>query len=969
MFKNVDTSDLVSMCFKNFNNFYEYSLRIKDFYKAKNKVCSKILKNKLNDVATLLKNYNTVLRKGNVEHPNYFLTYLRVLKRHRFLKDYVFTITDLEFLNLAELKIFKEALKQCKELEVSVTEKVGKVKHNNSSFREMLEFAEKIGASIIFNKLNRDEGTKEKYFLFCARSIYEEVDFVCKFIKKHILEKNYLVSDFSIFMRDESKYLGCLKRNLDKYDIDYSLYEKRSLKNNIFSKYVLTLLEIVACNLSTIKVFELLDTTLCDISIDDVSKLKVYNDVYKIDDEDWVSGFFRGKNSESGDNYLKRLNKIREKVITPIFDLKFALEKSKTVKDMVRVFVDFLIKNKLKEKLEKLIFELNKKNFTSNIESLKASWLFFVEILKNLDDVFCDVDISIKDLYRSFKLTIENYEEVSGEVYPDTIRIFGDKNFSLEGTKILFVLGTTDEAFPKIKNNSRSFFTNSELKELDSVGFNFSLGISKNLEKEGILARKILEQMDCITYFTYPKISIEGEEQKLSNLFSNAKDITGSLQKFLSENKVLCCDDLFNLCAKKFLSEKESSDFFVFNDEEGYNKKVRVIKNLTEKRNYSLKKFKIPNGLQISSSQVESFYSCAFRFLCKYILSLKEIKEERFDPSKYGSFVHYVLEKILKKYSPDMILKFSTKDLEDIVSKILDEYFELNFEIFLSDSVRTKSVLKRGIYTLAPVIKHIAKGLTNSDFIATFFELKIGRDIPPLKIKIDDLLYLDVVGKIDRLDLFKNIEVGKECNYVRVIDYKTGPKEFNFLDLFYGLNLQMPIYMLAILENGEHLVLKNIRFAGMLYMPIRGTTVLSQNRYLKDEKVYLNRLKNLRMNGLVLNDIIVAQAMEHGVEGNYVPIKIKDGKLKSNERTLVSSFQIEAILEYAKLMIKDAGKKIYSGDFTPNPLVGKNYCSCDFCGYSSLCKINYSKNLVRSVEEYNIEEIYLKIHEKLHEKE
>ena len=291
VFKNIDTPDLVSMCHKNFNNFYESSLRIKDFYKAKNKVSSKILKNKLNDVATLLKNYNTTLLRSNVEHPNYLLTYLRILKRHHFLEDYTLTITDLEFLNLAELKIFEEALNQCKKLEVSINKKVDSAENDNSSFKEILEIAQKVDVSIKFNRLEHEDKSKGRFFSFCARSIYEEVDLICRFIKKQILDKKCLFSDFSIFIRNEKRYLSYLKRSLNKYNIDYSLCEKRSFKNNIFSKYVLTLLEIIVHNLSTNKIFELLDTYLCDISSDDINRLKIYNEVYKIDDKDWGKGF------------------------------------------------------------------------------------------------------------------------------------------------------------------------------------------------------------------------------------------------------------------------------------------------------------------------------------------------------------------------------------------------------------------------------------------------------------------------------------------------------------------------------------------------------------------------------------------------------------------------------------------------------------------------------------------------------
>ena len=55
-------------------------------------------------------------------------------------------------------------------------------------------------------------------------------------------------------------------------------------------------------------------------------------------------------------------------------------------------------------------------------------------------------------------------------------------------------------------------------------------------------------------------------------------------------------------------------------------------------------------------------------------------------------------------------------------------------------------------------------------------------------------------GSIDRVDLYH----GTDGDYLRVIDYKSGTKEFKFEEVSYGLNMQMLIYLYAACGDEGH---------------------------------------------------------------------------------------------------------------------------------------------------------------------
>ena len=63
--------------------------------------------------------------------------------------------------------------------------------------------------------------------------------------------------------------------------------------------------------------------------------------------------------------------------------------------------------------------------------------------------------------------------------------------------------------------------------------------------------------------------------------------------------------------------------------------------------------------------------------------------------------------------------------------------------------------------------------------------------LAPIKLKLADGSLVSLTGIIDRVNVLKKDgEV-----YVRVVDYKTGAKEFSVSDAKEGLNLQLLIYL------------------------------------------------------------------------------------------------------------------------------------------------------------------------------
>lgn len=200
-----------------------------------------------------------------------------------------------------------------------------------------------------------------------------------------------------------------------------------------------------------------------------------------------------------------------------------------------------------------------------------------------------------------------------------------------------------------------------------------------------------------------------------------------------------------------------------------------------------------------------------------------------------------------------------------------------------------------------------------------------GRDYPPLRIDTGKGI-VTVGGTIDRVDVY----LGSDgCRYVRVIDYKTGHKSFRLPDVLLGLNMQMLVYLAALVESGRELP------AGVLYMPAAEPSV-SVDRGAREEKIKAEADKQLKMSGVVLSDQEIIQAMEAGARGRFIPASLnKDGSLGRYSSAL-SRQELHTVLEYSKLLIAAMGRELLEGRVEPEPaLTGRN--SCRYCPYSPVC--------------------------------
>ena len=222
--------------------------------------------------------------------------------------------------------------------------------------------------------------------------------------------------------------------------------------------------------------------------------------------------------------------------------------------------------------------------------------------------------------------------------------------------------------------------------------------------------------------------------------------------------------------------------------------------------------------------------------------------------------------------------------------------------------------------------------LKAGEFEPEAYEVSFGSEqMPPIEIVLDNEHTIFLKGQIDRVDVYTKDGEGK---YIKVLDYKSGNKNFSLLELYHGLQLQLLLYLDAYLRLNE----KN-KAAGMFYFHIDTRTVKYETG-MELSEVLTKQLKQYKLSGLAVDDVDILDKMESGVKGEILPAKAKkDGTLGSGA-SVASEAQFRQLIEYMHDLIRGLGKDMLAGKISAKPCKLKEKDACAFCKYHTICQFD-----------------------------
>ncbi len=788
----------------------------------------------------------------------------------------------------------------------------------------------------------------------------------CRYVAaeiKHILkEGKYRCKEIAVMERSTGTYKESMIYALKRLGIPVFDDSRRPLSNEPLFVFLSAVLECVSEGIRTECIFRYLKTGLSRLSLEEISVLEKYCLVWGIDGAIWKKDFtFNPKGlGESFDNRAQKeldvINSYRKKAIAPILNLKKKCENAdgKTVAESV---YNFLVESRVRDKLFDIYTELEDDGFNIEAERLEASWNHLVEIIDSMARLTTEKFYSMKRWYELFEILVASGD--MGEIPQglDEVIVGSIDRTRLEGIKVVFLVGVNKNAFPLVSVKS-GILTDSDRVSLSEIGLEFRPAYKDTIDEERFIAYCAVTAASDKLFMTYNCSIVDGVAGEPSEIIDLARECVGNVVDISTENLepsffILSEESAFSEYAKTYHQKNtiNSTLYELLKNNSLYADKLKAIERISDKKLISFSNSEISRKLfeedvRLSASKIDTFYKCPFSFFVRFGLKAEPLSVAALDPLKSGLVVHFVLENILKSYGRDKFIAADDNELRDCVKKLLSEYLQEKMGGTEAKSNRFMFLYNRFTDICMAIIYRLKQELKMGEFIPVNYELNMnGTDIPPYKLPLDTGS-ITVTGQIDRVDIMEK----NNLKYVRVVDYKTGKKEFELYTLFSGLNVQMVLYLMSVCKNGVDLYGETIP-SGVLYLPSR----MGYDSYLEKrspDKVEIDDQKQMsgKLSGMVLDSKDVFDGMGVDKAPAYFPVAY--GK---DDRATKNYFSLEHFKNLSKMIdnkIINMGEALHKGCIGPMPQGVEEPFACRYCAYKPICG-RESDDEFKQIEKFN----------------
>lgn len=785
-----------------------------------------------------------------------------------------------------------------------------------------------------------------------AMSPAGEVRGACILIKRLVLEQNYSYRDIAVVTGELETYGDFFEREAATYDIPVFIDRTRGILLNPFLEYIRSALRIVLQNFSYESVFHYLRSGLADFTMEETDLLENYILATGIKGrKKWGELFTR--------NATEQINELRARLYGQMTPL---LQKQETASGYVKALYEFIVAGRIQEKL--LTFE---EQFRADREEERAKeyaqiYRLVMELLNQIEGLLREEAMTLQEFA---DILDSGFAEIEVGTIPGGVDrvIVGDmERTRLNQVKVLLFLGVNDGNIPRNANKGgiisdidREFLKDSDIELAPTPRqqmFTQRLYLYMNMTKPS-------ERL----YLSYARISSDGKTLRPSYLIDTVKALFPcAYQGNLMEGKesvterIMGKKDALPYVAEE-LRERAQGRAGGMTDEEFFSlcriywedsafrgqmeKLLQAAYEHYEHKPLGAMIARMVYGtvLENSVSRLERYAACAYAHFLQYGLNLKEREVFQLENTDLGNIYHEVLEVFshrLKEHGYTW-LDFPKEEGEQLLWEALENCSMQYGETILYSSARYQYMIERMYRILKRTIWALKEQLKSGKFLPEAFEMSFSRveNLDAVNITLSKEEKMKLRGRIDRLDTCED----EDHIYVKVIDYKSGNKKFDLAAVYYGLQLQLIVYMNVAAEmmKKSHPD-KEVVPAALLYYHVNDPMIKSEEE-LSPEQVNDQLLKELRMNGLVNDSEEVIGLLDgsFATKSSIIPVERKSDGSLSARSSVVNRQDYEVISNYVNQKMHQFGTEILQGNIEVNPCEQGNTESCTYCTFREIC--------------------------------
>lgn len=820
----------------------------------------------------------------------------------------------------------------------------------------------------------------------------QEIAFVAECVKK-LRRQGYRYRDIGVVAGDMEIYGTLAKDVFAQAGIPCFIDQKKSILANPFVSMLDALFDMMQYDFRYDTVMRYLRGKYSPLTREETDLLDNYLLASGIRgsrrwSQEWeAAGVFRIREESKAAKLNESINDIRSRVWTAFEEINGSTRTGKhTVEEYAAALVRFMEQEDFYHKLEADVEKFRAEGDSESAKEYEQIYGIVLDVLDRLVELLGTEETGLKEFR---ELLDTGFSEARVGMIPPGVDqiVVGDLTRTrLNHIKHLFFLGATDANIPSA-TGSGGVLSSSERSFLAQEDFTLAPTDREKIYTEQFYLYLTLTKPEEHLYLCLCESGNDGKEQKPAYLIDRMQKLYPELTVCVEQRRkdavhILGQDTglgyLIQGLRNRFFQDKKWQQIFSYYKE----KHEEALQKILAAAFYQPAQSALTKAaadmlyqdmLWGSASRFELYASCAYRYFLQYGLCLKEREERAVAFYDIGNIIHESLE----LYTKDMIKNhrkwqdISEEERQEKAEEYFTEVTDQYKNGLLQDTFRSRHMMQTMKRVLNRTIKTISNQMGDGEFETIGSELRFEQVHGPLVLR----------GSVDRIDRLST----EDTDYISIVDYKTGEKEISLSDFYYGLQMQLIIYLQAAVDEAtgrRRSLKKEIVPAGIFYFHPKDPML---DGYTTEENREAEIMKSFRMKGLINEADEVLHAVDHrlrpesgsglaaGVHSGVVPISTKkDGDIaKVSKKYLATEDEFDLLMQYTRDTLEGMSEDIMGGGIGIRPYRKEDdSTSCDYCPYHAVCRFDPRLGQeYRNLKELTDNEVYTNLRSRYPEKE
>lgn len=824
-----------------------------------------------------------------------------------------------------------------------------------------------LARNLFANRTKKYEKAPESIHIVQLRDPYMEAERAAGYLFEKCRKEGWRYRDMAVVCGDMETYGERLKQAFARRGMRAYIDHAQTADTHPAAQYLLAALAGAARYYRMDDMLRCLKSGYCGLSLREADRLELYAMEHGTEGRLWEIPIESNEDTQDG---ARSMEELRACFAAPILHLR-AGGTTRTVRGFAESVVQLMEEARI---ADQLAAEHKKCEETGDLVRMQV--LVQVQdavnsVLDQAVELCGEETMHIEDFIKLFRAGLEAVRLGSIPMSPDAVYVGQITRFKGRNIKLLYVVGANADVIPSRRQDGGLLGESEKValrEAAQEAGAEVRVSLLSNrtaVERFAIFGALISAKEELV--LSWSSVDARGVSKRESPMLVRLREkvfpllkeeggATGDLYVYAGAKTSMReglaaglraqmggaqADEQLLALASAYSTE-DPEDYQALAAELSYNSALQEIDDETAMELYTRwKKQQIygVDGLVAGISQLETFALCPFAHFMRYGLRPRELKEPDMDVRDRGTMEHKAVELFMGRLM-QMGSDITDEEAERLMDEVLQPLFDEDAQLRRRHSGLVRAGHSRIRRTMQRMGRLLALQQRLSDFQTSAEEIAfVPGDLPPLELRDGQKVHLE--GKIDRVDV-KQLEGGE---YARVVDYKTGNNSLQLEDVYFGLRLQLFLYLDAVLT------MRGAKPAGVFYQKLGDASVQLEGERVS-EKTADKRNKKLKLSGYILEeeDVIHAMCLEPEWMDQVLPLTPKRSKgtpitgqyTDASRASMLTEEQFDLLRRHTRRKLTQLAQGIADGKADVSPAKTKGIEACKYCRYRSVCGFDES---------------------------